>query len=132
MSSLLSEAFAGEQVSSQRKALESPSSINMICNILSFLDASPTTLFEGPPSESTERDRFYLKNFSSIVSCVVAPNESVRRLAAGVARRLFQEEVVLKTLRETQGLESPNFKSSFWRLRYVCPRVTGRSAADAA
>lgn len=115
MSSLLSEAFAGEQASSQRKVLESPSSINMICNILSFLDASPMTLFEGPPSEITERDRFYLKNFSSIVSCVVAPNESVRRLAAGVARRLFQEEVVLKKLRETQGLESPNFKSSFWR-----------------
>jgi neurofibromin 1 len=50
---------------------------------------------------------------------VVAANESIRRLAAGVARRLFHEEVILKTLREFHGLDSPTFKSNFWRLRYV-------------
>lgn len=120
MSSLLREAFAGDQGSPQRKVIESPSSINMICNILNFLDASPMTLFEGPPSEHADRDRFYLYNFSSIVSCVVAANESTRRLAAGVARRLFHEEVILQTLRESRGLDSPSFKSNFWRLRYIC------------
>ena len=121
MSSLLSEAFAGEPGSSQRRAVETPSSINMICNILHFLDASPMTLFEGPPSEDDDRNRFYLENFSSIVSCVVAANESIRRLAAGVARRLFREGMILKTLRGFRGLDSAEFKTNFWRLRYDDP-----------
>jgi len=119
MSSLPREAFAGEQSGSQRKAVESPSLVNMICNMLNFLDASPMTLFEGPPSETANLDRFYEENFSSIVSCVVAANESIRRLAAGVAKRLFHEGVILTTLRESQGLDSSYFKFKFWRLRYV-------------
>lgn len=117
MSSLLSEGFASEPGSSQGKTIESPSSINMTCNILHFLEASPMTLFEGPPSEGPDRNRFYLENFSSIVSCVAAANESVRRLGAGVAKRLFRDGMILKTLREFQGLDSPGFKSSFWKLR---------------
>jgi neurofibromin 1 len=105
----------------------------MICNILHFLDASPMTLFEGPPSEGAERNRFFLDNFSSIISCVVAANESIRRLAAGVARRLFREGTVLKLLREFGALDSLGFKSSFWRLRYgyIKDRVK-RPVADRA
>ena len=122
MSSLLSDAFTGEAGSSQRKAIESASSTNMVCNILNFLNASPMTLFEGPPSDKADREPFYVENFSSLVSCVVAANESVRRLAAGVARRLFDEGTMLKTLREFHGLDSPRFKSRFWRLRYVLHR----------
>lgn len=91
--------------------------MNMTCNILHFLEASPMTLFEGPPSEGADRNRFYLENFTPIVSCVAAANESVRRLGAGVARRLFREKGILKTLREFQGLDSPDFKSNFWKLR---------------
>jgi neurofibromin 1 len=101
----------------------------MVCNILNFLDASPMSLFEGPPSEGADRASFYVDNFSSIISCVVAANESVRRLAAAVARRLFKEEAMLRTLREFHGLDSARFKSKFWRLRYVraCPPY-GRDA----
>jgi neurofibromin 1 len=76
------------------------------------------TLFEGPPEETAGRDHFYQENFSSIVSCVVAANESVRCLAAGVAQRICHKERVLKALRESHGLDSLSFKSKFWRLRY--------------
>lgn len=86
------------------------------------------TLFEGPPGEDADRSRFYLENFSSVVSCVVAADESIRRLAAGVARRLFREETLLQTLRDFQGLDSPGFKSNFWRLRYVLPYVLGETS----
>lgn len=96
-----------------------PYSINMVCNILNFLDASPMTLFEGPPSETVDRIRFYEENFSSIVSCVAAANESIRRLASGVVRRLFREDIILKTLGESKSLDSPAFKSKFWRTRYI-------------
>ncbi|KAB5585388.1 hypothetical protein GE09DRAFT_24575 [Coniochaeta sp. 2T2.1] len=136
MSSLLSDAFTGEAGSSQRKAIESPSSTHMVCNILNFLDASPMTLFEGPPGDSTDREAFYVENFSSLVSCVVAENQSVRRLAAGVAKRLFNEEAMLKTLREFHGLDSPRFKSRFWRLSSnvlssICDRL-GLPPSDTA
>ncbi|KAK3343967.1 hypothetical protein B0T25DRAFT_584814 [Lasiosphaeria hispida] len=115
MAGLLAEGYVEDQ-SAQRKAVESPSSVNMICNILSFLDASPMTLFEGPPNDGDERDIFYQENLESLVSCVVAADESVRRLATGVARRLFAREQVLETLRASEGLSSLEFRTSFWRL----------------
>jgi neurofibromin 1 len=119
MSTKLSEAFAGEPNIAQRKAVESPASIDMVCNILNFLNASPMTLFEGPPDDEAEHSHFLLENFTSIVSCVLAANESVRRLATGVAQGLIGEEVVLDTLRASKSLDSATFKSNFWRLRYV-------------
>ncbi|KAH8888166.1 hypothetical protein GQ53DRAFT_871677 [Thozetella sp. PMI_491] len=115
MSGLLTEAYVNDSIP-QRKAVESTSSVNMICNILNFLDASPMTLFEGPPSDRAERDRFYHENFKSLLSCVIAPNESIRKLASSVAKRLFANDQVLSTLRASKGLEAPSFKAGFWRL----------------
>lgn len=118
MSHLLVEGYVEDQ-SAQRKAVESSSSIAMICNILDFLDASPMTLFEGPPSDRKERDQFYQENMDSLISCVVAADESVRRLACGVAKRLYAKEQIMKTIRHTKGLESKGFKIKFWQLTYV-------------
>lgn len=117
MSSLLVDAFVGDQ--SPRKPSESPSSVAMISNILKFLDASPMTLFEGPPSEPSDRDRFYQENLEAIIFCVIAPNESVRRLAAAVATRLLTNEPVLLMLRSSNAFGSQDLKSRFWRLRCV-------------
>jgi neurofibromin 1 len=114
MSTLLVDAYIGDQ-NPQRRAIESPSSINTICNVLNFLDASPMTLFEGPPTDRVERDRFYQENFESLLTCVVAANDSIRRLATGVAKRLFNEPV-LATLRLSKCLESHSLKMKFWRL----------------
>ncbi len=115
MSSLLNEAYVNDSIP-QRKAIESTSSINMVCNILNFLDASPMTLFEGPPSDRLERDRFYHENFRSLLSCVISPNESIRRLAVNVVKRLFANGQVLHTLRSSKGFDKPEFKTDFWRL----------------
>jgi neurofibromin 1 len=118
MSELLAEGYIEEQ-GAQRKAAESASSISMISNILSFLDASPMTLFEGPPMDRGERDVFYRENLEALISCVIAADESVRRLATGVAKRLFAKEQVLSTLRASKGLSSKSFKTRFWQLTYV-------------
>ena len=115
MAGLLNEGYVEDQIA-QRKAVESVSSVNMICNVLCFLDASPMTLFAGPPDDPEERILFYQENLESLISCVVAFDESVRRLATGVARRLFTKESVLKTLRAAKGLRSLEFRASFWRL----------------
>lgn len=115
VSELLAEGYVEDQ-SAQRKAVESAPSVSMVCNILSFLDASPMTLFEGPPTDRAERDLFYEENLEALISCIVAADESVRRLAAGVAKRLFAREQLLATLRLSKGLGSKAFKTQFWRL----------------
>ena len=121
MSELLAEGYIEEQ-NAQRRAAESAPSINMVCNILSFLDASPMTLFEGPPKDRGERDHFYGENLEALVSCIIASDESVRRLATGVAKRLFAKEQVLADLRASKGLGSKAFKTKFWRLTWVLSR----------
>ncbi|KAK0651326.1 hypothetical protein B0T16DRAFT_403638 [Cercophora newfieldiana] len=118
MAGLLTEGYVEDQ-SAQRKAVESASSSRIICNILSFLDASPMTLFQGPPESEAEREMFYQENLNSLISCMVAADGSVRRLATGVARRLFAKEKVLASLRAYKGIKSREFRISFWRLTSI-------------
>ncbi len=99
-----------------RKSVEAGSSIVMTCNILNFLDASPMTLFEGAPEGGNERDEFFEENFESFISCMIASDQSVRRLAAGVGRRLFADEAILKSIRTSKKLETQQFKGTFWKL----------------
>ncbi|KAL2149557.1 hypothetical protein VTH82DRAFT_8208 [Thermothelomyces myriococcoides] len=115
MADLLADGYIEEQ-SAQRKAVESAPSISMVCNLLNFLDASPMTLFEGPPADQDERDQFYEENLGALISCIVAADESVRRLATGVARRLFAKEGLLQNIRSSKGLNSKAFKTKFWKL----------------
>lgn len=118
MSELLVEGYIEDQTA-QRKAVESAPSISVVCNILNFLDASPMTLFEGPPADRAQRDLFYEENLEALISCIIASDETVRRLATGVAKRLFSNKEVLSTLRSSKGLSSKAFKTKFWRLTYV-------------
>ncbi|KAL1842978.1 hypothetical protein VTJ49DRAFT_3455 [Mycothermus thermophilus] len=122
MSELLAEGYI-QDLSAQRRAVESSPSVTMVCNILGFLDASPMTLFEGPPPDRNDRDRFYEENLQALVSCVVAADEAVRKLATGVARKLFAREEVKSILRTSARLRGRPFKTRFWRLtaRLPCP-----------
>ncbi|KAK4165082.1 putative inhibitory regulator protein IRA1/2, partial [Cladorrhinum sp. PSN259] len=115
MSEMLHEGYIEDQPT-QRKLLESSVMVSMISNILNFLDASPMTLFEGPPTEKNQRDHFYEENFEALISCIIAADENIRRLATGVAKRLFAEEGLLKMLRGSKGVSSKAFKTSFWQL----------------
>lgn len=117
MSNLLADAYVNQKIA-QRKAVESASSVGMTCNILHFLDASPMTLFEGAPSDVAGRDRFRRENLNSLVSCVIAANDAVRRLATHVAEQLSDAQV----LALPKCPESQAFKLHFWRLTYV-PRA---------
>ena len=93
----------------------------MICNILVFLDASPFTLFEGPPDTDQERNQFFEDNFVAFTSCLVSSNESVRKLAMRVAKRLFADKDILQPLRASKRIDSQDFKSNFWKLTQVKP-----------
>jgi neurofibromin 1 len=127
MSGLLNDAYIRDQ-SAQRRALESKSSITMICNVLNFLSESPMTLFEGPPDGVSDRDRFYFENFESFVSCMIAADESVRQLALGVAKPLLANNLMITTLRASGHLNSREFKINFWNLSYVVGPVTTGSS----
>ncbi|KAL2160267.1 hypothetical protein VTH06DRAFT_1440 [Thermothelomyces fergusii] len=135
MADLLADGYIEEQ-SAQRRAVESAPSISMVSNLLNFLDASPMTLFEGPPADRDERDQFYEENLSALISCIVAADESVRRLATGVARRLFAEKTLLHNIRSSKGLSSKAFKTKFWRLTSlilisICDRAKLPCTAEA-
>jgi neurofibromin 1 len=118
MSSLFAETYIGDQ-SGTRKPGDSSSSVAMTCNILSFLDASPSTLFDSGPEKPSDRDDFFADNFEAFISCMIAADESMRRLAGGVARRLFADESVMKSVAASKRLSSPQFLTKFWKLTYV-------------
>jgi len=115
MSSLFAETYIGDQTAT-RRAADSTSSIAMVCNILQFLDASPSTLFDPGPDHSPDREGFFDDNFEAFASCMIAADESVRRLAGGVARRLFADDAVLESVVASKKLSSPQFKTNFWKL----------------
>ncbi|KAK4662632.1 Ras GTPase activating protein ira2 [Podospora pseudopauciseta] len=134
MSELLHEGYIEDQVG-QRKVLESGGMVSMVSNVLNFLDASPMTLFEGPPTEKSERDHFYEENLEALISCIIASDEGIRRLATGVAKRLFGDEKFMMTVRASKGISSTGFKTNFWRLTsliliLICDRARWPSTAD--
>ncbi|KAI1381086.1 GTPase [Hypoxylon crocopeplum] len=116
MSATSADMYSGDR-HSQRKASETSSSTTtVICNILNFLDASPRTLFEAPPSDSSDAARFYEEIFEAFVSCLVTANDSVRVLASGLAKKLLAPNGTLSSLRKSKRLDSHSFGIKFWRL----------------
>lgn len=116
MSAISADMYIGDR-HSQRKASETNSTTTrMICNILSFLDASPTTLFEGSPADSADAEQFYEEIFEAFVSCLVTANDSVRALASSLAKKLLSRNGILSSLRKTKRLDSHSFGTKFWRL----------------
>ncbi|KAM0278007.1 hypothetical protein ACHAO9_012333, partial [Fusarium lateritium] len=57
----------------------------LVCSILQFLDASPARLLDDLSTESSNNSFF-----KSFLLCVLSENPSVRKLATGVASRLFK------------------------------------------
>ncbi|KAK2021113.1 GTPase-activator protein for ras-like GTPase [Colletotrichum zoysiae] len=102
---------------------------NMACDVLKFLDASPRSLFDGdgqvdPGAGAADEDVFL-----SFLSCVVSANPTIRRLATGVAKRLFSDDSIIDTLRSRGRLSAVAFKREFWRrsslvLLNMCSHVT--------
>ncbi|RGP66620.1 neurofibromin 1, partial [Fusarium sporotrichioides] len=57
----------------------------LVCSILQFLDASPARLLDDLSADSSNNSFF-----KSFLLCVLSENTSIRKLATGVASRLFQ------------------------------------------
>ncbi|KAL0940809.1 GTPase-activator protein for Ras-like GTPase [Colletotrichum truncatum] len=105
------------------------SSTNMTCDVLKFLDASPHSLFGDNGSGESVAPATEEDVFLSFLSCVVSVNPTVRRLATGVAKRLFFDKSILEVLRTRSKLTSPALKGEFWRrsslvLLNMCNQVT--------
>ncbi|KAK7980760.1 hypothetical protein PG989_013217 [Apiospora arundinis] len=114
MLAVSTDMYLGDHTS-QRKASEtSASNTAMICTILKFLDASPTTLFDNAPADST--DKFYEDNFEAFISCLVSANDQVRSLSSAMAHRLLAPDGILVSLRKAKRLETQGFKIKFWKL----------------
>ncbi|CAK7217430.1 Ras GTPase activating protein ira2 [Sporothrix eucalyptigena] len=114
MSSQLTSTYATASAL-QHKSTDYGVPIPMICSILEFLNASPMTLFQGEPGDQDSGDLFFQDNFESFMACMVVADESVRRLAMGVAPRLFTEDTVAR-YKKMSGHVTQKFKPNFWKL----------------
>jgi hypothetical protein len=112
--------LASRNHNTKRKASEaSIANATLLRNILSFLEPSPESLWENPPSENPEE--FYEDIFSGLVSCMVSPDEQTRALAGKVAKNLFSQDGVLARLRQAKRLDQDDLRHDFWRMTYVIP-----------
>lgn len=68
----------------RKRSVASRDGVDIVCSILEFLDASPGRLLDDL-SQSTPANGF----FKAFLFCVISPDQTVRRLAASVAERLF-------------------------------------------
>jgi neurofibromin 1 len=116
MLAAFTDTYIGDQMSRRKASEVNASNIGMIRNVLKFLDASPSTLFDNPPTEGT--DKFYEDNFEAFASCLVSANDEIRQLASVLAKRLLSPDVsgILFSLRKAKRLDSQGFKIKFWRL----------------
>ncbi|KAI0006414.1 GTPase [Xylariaceae sp. FL0662B] len=116
MSAMSADMYTGDR-HSQRKASETiPPALTLICNILKFLDASPSTLFEAPASDGLPGEQFYEEIFEAFVSCLVTANDSVRALASGLAKKLLAPNGILSSLRKSKRIDSHGFRIQFWKM----------------
>ena len=91
------------------------SSVDLICAILSFLDAFPTPLLEELPSRSLGRG--FVKPF---LFCVLSYDLSIRQLATKVASKLFVEDQgKTRVLEEESQFGTRNERCDLWKQRYV-------------
>ncbi|KAI0831620.1 GTPase [Hypoxylon sp. FL0890] len=116
MSAMSADLYIGDRHSQRKTSETSASTTAVICNILNFLDASPMTLFDSPPSDSSEAAQFYEEIFEAFVSCLVTANDCVRALASSVAKKLLAPNGILSSLRKSKRLDSHSFGTKFWRL----------------
>jgi neurofibromin 1 len=117
MSAVFADMYLGDD-SSQPKPSDASISTSsvMLCNILKFLSASPTTLFENPPDGEMARAHFYEENFAAFASCLVTAEDTVRSLAAPLAEKLLAPDGVVEALRKSKAIDLQAFSVNFWRL----------------
>ncbi|CAL3962410.1 unnamed protein product [Diplocarpon coronariae] len=96
------------------KPLDVSESADLIYSILSFLEASSLTLFNGAPKFGLEWISFYEEIFTSFTVYLAAEDERIRSLANTVARKIMMEGTVT-FWRKSQSLGLKTFKYNFWK-----------------
>lgn len=86
----------------------------MIYNILSFLDASPLTIFTGAPSDSYDFLLFYEDIFASFTAYLITDDDHVRFLMNSVACKIMTESSS-PLWHQSQKLGPQAFSYSFWK-----------------
>ena len=114
MSTHLTSTYATASALQQR-SVDYGVPIPMICSILEFLAASPTTLFQGEPEDPDDGDSFFQSNIEAFMACMIVSDEAVRQLAVSVAPRLFTEDIVSR-YKKLSLPGSQKFKTNFWKL----------------
>lgn len=119
MSEINETAYGGD-AEDQRKAAELVASkCTLIWNILKFLNASPTSLFDCPPKKTEDLGQFYEENFEACISCTMATDETIRDLARKLCERLMSDTRILGSLRKSVAINAKGFLGKFWKLTYV-------------
>jgi neurofibromin 1 len=109
------------------KPVEPTNSSDIICSVLTFLDASPLTLYAAPSatvyaggSTTGEAwDRFIEKTLNNFVSWLVSDDARIRYMANSVTRKLLvngTRSLKLRRERIEGGTFDPHtYKHNFWR-----------------
>jgi neurofibromin 1 len=96
------------------KPLEVTNSTDMTYSILSFLDASPLTLFTGAPNDSDDFILFYEDVFASFTTYLLTDDDRIRFLTNTVARKIMTE-CSGPLWQKSQSLGPRTFKHNFWK-----------------
>ncbi|KAF4630487.1 hypothetical protein G7Y89_g7653 [Cudoniella acicularis] len=113
------------------KPLEATGSMDMIYQILLFLNASPMTLLVGVSENAFDWIQFFETTLTSFVGYLVTDDERIRHMTSTVARKLMTEGATC-LWGKIQGGETAVFKFNFWRstsiiLMAVSDRLIGIS-----
>ncbi|KAI0020415.1 GTPase [Xylariomycetidae sp. FL0641] len=117
MSAVSTDLFLRDRTTTHRKNSETTVATNaVICNILKFLQASPTSLFASPPPDTKDLRAFCSEIYESFLCFMVTANDTVRALGLPVAESILSPTGPLATVRQAGPLSSESFRYKFWRL----------------
>lgn len=88
--------------------------MEIVYNILMFLDAFPLAIFIGAPENGADWSHFFEEVFASFMTYLVTDDERIRHLAADVARKIMAEGS-LSLWHTTQSFGAETFKINFWK-----------------
>jgi len=96
------------------KPLESTASSDVIYSILTFLDASPLTLYAGAPLHVSGWMRFFEDTLSNFVKYLVSDDDRIRYKASAVSRKLLITGTH-SVKQRSESLELKSYSHNFWK-----------------
>jgi neurofibromin 1 len=96
------------------KPLESTASSDVLYSILTFLDASPLTLYAGAPHNVSGWMRFFEDTLGNFVQYLVSDDDRIRYMASAVSRKLLITGT--RSIKQrSESLELKSYGHNFWK-----------------